>query len=140
LIYRVEKWVIFWYIIDNMDNMDMEPLLKSYIRYAMGFVPKERMAWATNNGEYDSIKILVNSKGNILLEPNTYAITFELYNGDRRIIIGSLWLSGRSLYIIETVVNVVLYKRYIQEMMNFEEFCAANNNIPAGILKIPEKL
>jgi len=123
-----------------MDNMDMEPLLKSYIRYAMGFVPKERMAWATNNGEYDSIKILVNSKGNILLEPNTYAITFELYNGDRRIIIGSLWLSGRSLYIIETVVNVVLYKRYIQEMMNFEEFCAANNNIPAGILKIPEKL
>jgi len=118
----------------------MEPLLKSYIRYAMGFVPKERMAWATNNGEYDSIKILVNSKGNILLEPNTYAITFELYNGDRRIIIGSLWLSGRSLYIIETVVNVVLYKRYIQEMMNFEEFCAANNNIPAGILKIPEKL
>lgn len=114
----------------------MEPLLKSYVRYAMGFVPKERMAWATNNGEYDSIKILVNSKGNIL-EPNTYAITFELYNGDRRIIIGSLWLSAKNLYIIETVVNVVLYKRHIQEMMEFEEFCNANNNIPTGILKIP---
>ena len=139
MIYGVEKGVIFWYIWYIMDNMDMEPLLKSYIRYAMGFVPKERMAYATNNGKYDSIKILVNSKGNIL-EPNTYAITFELYNGDRRIIIGSLWLSGKTLYIIETVVNVVLYKRYIQEMMNFEEFCNVNNNIPAGILKIPEKI
>jgi hypothetical protein len=118
------------------DNMDMEPLLKSYIRYAMGFVPKERMAYATNNGEYDRIKIMVNSKGNII-EPSTYAITFELYNGDQRIIIGSLWLSGRCIYIIETVVNVVLYKRRIQEMMEFEEFCNANNNIPKGILKIP---
>ena len=29
----------------------MEPLLKSYVRYAMSFVPKERMAYATNNGE-----------------------------------------------------------------------------------------
>lgn len=114
----------------------MEPLLKSYIRYAMGFVPKERMAYATNNGKYDRIKIMVNSNGNIV-EPNTYAITFELYNGDQRIIIGSLWLSGRCIYIIETVVNVVLYKRRIQEMMEFEEFCNANNNIPKGILKIP---
>ena len=122
-----------------MDNMDIEPLLKSYIRYAMGFVPKERMAYATNNGEYNRIKILVNSKGNIV-EPSTYAITFELYNGDQRIIIGSLWLSGRCLYIIETVVNVVLYKRRIQEMMEFEEFCNANNNIPKGILKIPMRL
>ena len=121
------------------DNMDMEPLLKSYIRYAMSFVPKERLAYATNNGEYDRIKILVNSKGNIV-EPNTYAITFELYNGDQRIIIGSLWLSGRCIYIIETVVNVVLYKRRIQEMMEFEEFCNANNNIPKGILKIPTRL
>ena len=102
----------------------------------MGFVPKERMAYATNNGEYDRIKILVNSKDNVV-EPNTYAITFELYNGDQRIIIGSLWLFGRCLYIIETVVNVVLYKRRIQEMMEFEEFCNANNNIPKGILKIP---
>lgn len=109
MIYGVEKGVIFWYIWYIMDNMDMEPLLKSYIRYVMGFVPKERMAYATNNG-------------------------------DRRIIIGSLWLSGKTLYIIETVVNVVLYKRYIQEMMNFEEFCDANNNIPAGILKIPERV
>ena len=117
----------------------MEPLLKSCIRYAMGFVPKERMAYATNNGEYDRIKIMVNSKGNII-EPNTYAITFELYNGDQRIIIGSLWLSGRCIYIIDTVVKVVLYKRCIQEMMEFEEFCDANNNIPKGILKIPEKL
>ena len=114
----------------------MEPLLKSYIRYAMGFVPKERMSYATNNGEYDHIKIMVNSKGNII-EPSTYAITFELYNGDQRIIIGSLWLSGRCIYIIETVVNVVLYKRRIQEMMEFKEFCNANNNIPKGILKIP---
>ena len=139
MIYGVEKGVIFWYIWYIMDNMDMEPLLKSYIRYAMGFVPKERMAYATNNGEYDRIKIMVNSKGNII-EPSTYAITFELYNGDQRIIIGSLWLSGRCLYIIETVVNVVLYKRRIQEMMEFEEFCNANNNIPKGILKIPARL
>lgn len=117
----------------------MEPLLKSYIRYAMGFVPKERMAYATNNGEYDRIKILVNSKGNIV-DSHTYAITFELYNGEQRIIIGSLWLSGRNLYIIETVVNVVLYRRHIQEMMEFEEFCDANNNIPKGILKIPARL
>jgi len=122
-----------------MDNMDMEPLLKSYIRYAMGFVPKERMAYATNNGEYDRIKIMVNSKGNII-EPSTYAITFELYNGDQRIIIGSLWLSGRCIYIIETVVNVVLYKRRIQEMLEFVEFCNTNNNIPKGILKIPARL
>lgn len=114
----------------------MEPLLKSYIRYAMGFVPKEQMTYATNNGKYDRIKILVNSNGNII-EASTYAITFELYNGDQRIIIGSLWLSGRNLYIIETVVNVVLYRRHIQEMMEFEEFCDANNNIPKGILKIP---
>ena len=119
-----------------MDNMDMEPLLKSYIRYAMGFVPKEQMAYATNNGKYDRIKIMVNSNGNII-EPSTYTITFELYNGDHRIIIGSLWLSGRCIYIIETVVNIVLYKRHIPEMMEFEEFCNANNNIPKGILKIP---
>jgi hypothetical protein len=105
----------------------------------MSFVPKERMAYATNNGEYDRIKIMVNSNGNII-EPSTYAITFELYNGDQRIIIGSLWLSGRCIYIIETVVNVVLYKRRIQEMMEFEEFCNANNNIPKGILKIPARL
>lgn len=117
----------------------MEPLLKSYIRYAMGFVPKDRMAYATNNGEYDSIKILVDSKGNIL-EANTYAITFELYKGKQRIIIGSLWLSGKNLYIIETVVNVVLYRRHIHEMMDFEEFCDVNNNIPRGILKIPMRL
>lgn len=114
----------------------MEPLLKSYIRYAMGFVPKERMAYATNNGEYDRIKILVNSNGNIV-ETSTHAITFELYNGDQLIIIGSLWLSGRCIYIIETIANVVLYKKRIQEMMEFEEFCDANNNIPKGILKIP---
>ena len=113
----------------------MEPLLKSYIRYVMSFVPKERMAYATNNGEYDRIKIMVNSNGNIV-EPNTYAITFELYNGERRII-GSLRLSGRCIYIIETVANVVLYKRRIQEMMEFEEFCNADNNIPRSILKIP---
>ena len=114
----------------------MEPLLKSYIGYAMGFVPKERMAYAANNGEYDRIKIMVNSNGNIV-EPDTYAITFELYNGDRRIIIGSLRLSGRCIYIIDTVANVVLYKRRIQEMMEFVEFCNADNNIPRGILKIP---
>ena len=117
----------------------MEPLLKSYIRYAMGFVPKERMEWVTNNGKYDRIKILVNPEGKII-ESETYAITFELYNGDQRIIIGSLWLSGRNLYIIETVVNIVLYRRHIREMMNFEEFCNANNNIPSGILKIPARL
>ena len=119
-----------------MNNMDMEPLLKSYIRYVMSFVPKERMAYATNNGEYDRIKILINSNGNIV-EPNTYEITFKLYNGDHRIIIGSLWLSGRCIYIIETVVNIVLYKRRIPELIEFEEFCNANNNIPKGILKIP---
>lgn len=122
-----------------MDNMDMEPLLKSYIRYAMGFVPKERMAYATNNGKYDRIKIMVNSKGNII-ESNAYAMAFELYNDGRRIVIGSLWLSGRCIYIIETVVNIVLYKRRIPEMMEFEEFCNANNNIPKGILKIPARL
>ncbi len=114
----------------------MEPLLKSYIRYAMGFMPKERMAYATNNGKHDRIKIMVNSNGNIV-EPSTYAITFELYNVDQRIIICSLRLSGRCIYIIETVVNVVLYRRRIQEMMEFKEFCNANNNIPKGILKIP---
>ena len=114
----------------------MEPLLKSYIRYAMEFMPKERMAYATNNGKYDRIKIMVNSNGNII-ELSTYTITFELYNGDHRIIIGSLWLSGMCIYIIETVVNIVLYKRRIPEMIEFEEFCNANNNIPKGILKIP---
>lgn len=119
--------------------MDTGPLLKSYIRYAMGFEPKERMAYATNNGKYDRIKIMVNSNGNII-EPSTYTITFELYNGDHRIIIGSLWLSERCIYIIETVVNIVLYKRHIPEMMEFEEFCNANNNIPKGILKIPARL
>ena len=116
----------------------MEPLLKSYIRYTMGFVPKERMTYATNNGKYDRIKIMVNSNGNIV-EPSTYAITFELYNGDRRIIICSLRLSGKNLYIIESVVNAVLYRRDIQEMMEFEEFCNANNNIPKRILKIPAR-
>ena len=114
----------------------MEPLLKSYIRYAMGFVPKERMAYATNNGKYDRIKIMVNSNSNII-EPSTYTITFELYNDGRRIVIGSLWLYGRCIYIIETIVNIVLYKRRIPEMMEFEEFCNANNNIHKGILKIP---
>ena len=97
------------------------------------------MAYATNNGKYGRIKIMVNSNGNIV-EPGTYAITFELYNGDRRIIIGSLRLSGRCIYIIETVVNEVLYKRRIQEMMEFEEFCNADNNIPRGILKMPARL
>lgn len=82
---------------------------------------------------------MVNSKGNII-EPNAYAMTFELYNDGRRIVIGSLWLSGRCIYIIETVVNIVLYKRSIPEMMEFEEFCNANNNIPKGILKIPARL
>ena len=97
------------------------------------------MAYATNNGKYGRIKIMVNSNGNIV-EPGTYAITFELYNGDRGIIIGSLRLSGRCIYIIETVVNEVLYKRRIQEMMEFEEFCNADNNIPRGILKMPARL
>ena len=46
----------------------------------------------------------------------------------------------RCIYIIETVVNIVLYKRHIPEMMEFEEFCNANNNIPKGILKIPARL
>lgn len=124
---------------DNEELSDIEPLLKSYVRYAMSFVPKERMAYATNNGEYDRIKIVYNSKDDIF-NAHTYAITFELYNGDQRIIIGSLWLSGRNLYIIETVVNVVLYKRHIQEMMEFEDFCNVNNNIPKGILKIPMRL
>ena len=114
----------------------MEPLLKWYIRYVMGFMPKERMAYATNNGKYDRIKIMVNSNGNII-ELSTYTITFKLYNGDHRIIIGSLWLSERCIYIIETVVNIVLYKKRIPEMIEFEEFCNANNNIPKGILKIP---
>lgn len=119
-----------------MDNMDTGPLLKSYIRYAMGFAPKGRMAYAINNGKYVRIKIMVNSKGNII-EPNVYAMAFELYNGGRRIVMGSSRLSGKSLYIIETAINAVLYKRRIQEMMEFEEFCNANNNIPKGILKIP---
>ena len=119
--------------------MDTGPLSKPYIRYVAGFATKVRTAYAINNGKYDRIKIMVNSNGNIV-EPSTYAITFELYNGDQRIIIGSLWLSGRCIYIIETVVNVVLYKRRIQEMMEFEEFCNANNNIPKWILKIPARL
>lgn len=99
----------------------MEPLSKPHIRYAMGFVPKERMAYATNNGKYGRIKISVNS------------------DGDRRIIICSLRLSGKNLYIIESVVNAVLYRRDIQEMMEFEEFCNADNNIPKRILKIPAR-
>lgn len=90
-----------------------------------------RTVYATNNGKYDRIKIMVNSNGNII-EPSTYTITFELYNGDHRIIIGSLWLSGRCIYIIETAVNAVLYKRHIPEMMEFEEFC--------NVLKIPARL
>ncbi len=121
-----------------MDNTDTGHLSEPYIRYATGFVPKERMAYATNNGKYDRIKIMVNSNGNIV-EPSTYAMAFESYDGDRRIIIGSSRLSGRCIYIIETVVNVVLYKRRIQEMMEFEEFCNANNNIPKRILKIPAR-
>lgn len=120
-----------------MDNMDVEPSSKPYNGYVVGFASKERIAYAINNGKYDGrIEIMVNSRGNII-EPNAYAITFESYNGDRRIIIGSSRLSGRRIYIIETVVNVVLYKRRIQEMMEFEEFCDANNNIPKRILKIP---
>ena len=78
------------------------------------------MAYAINNGKYGRIKISVNS------------------DGDRRII-WSLWLSGKNLYIIESVVNAVLYRRDIQEMMEFEEFCNANNNIPKRILKIPAR-
>ena len=74
--------------------------------------------------------------GNVI-EPDTYAVAFELYNSGRCIIIGSLRLSGRCIYIIEAAVNAVLYKRRIREMMEFEEFCNANNNIPKGILKIP---
>ena len=114
----------------------MEPLLKSYIVYATGFVPKERMGYSANNGKYDRTKIMVNSNGNIV-EPNTYAMAFELYDGNRRIIIGSSRLSGRRIYIIVTAVNAVLYRRRIREMMEFEEFCNADNNIPKGILKIP---
>lgn len=121
-----------------MDNMDVEPSSKPYNGYVVGFAPKERMAYAINNGKYGRIKIMVNSNGNIV-EPSTYAITFESYNGDRRIIIGSLWLSGGCIYIIETAINTVLYKRRIQEMMEFEEFCNANNNIPKWILKIPAR-
>ena len=124
---------------DNEELEDIEPLLKSYVRYVMGFVPKERMAYATNNGKYDRIKIVFNSEDNIF-DAHRYAITFELYNGEQRIIIGSLWLSGRNLYIIETVVNIVLYRRHIPEMMEFEDFCNMNNNIPKGILKIPERI
>ena len=119
-----------------MDNMGTEPLLKSYIGYTAGFVPKERIAYAIDNGKYGRIEITANSRGNIV-EPNTYAMAFESYDGDRRIIIGSSRLSGRCIYTIETVVNIVLYKRRIPEMMEFEEFCNANNNIPKGILKIP---
>ena len=78
------------------------------------------MAYAIDNGKYGRIKISVNS------------------DGDRRII-WSLWLSGKNLYIIESVVNAVLYRRRIQEMMEFEEFCNANNNIPKRILKIPAR-
>ena len=74
--------------------------------------------------------------GNVI-EPDTYAVALELYNGGRRIIMGNLRLSGRCIYIIETVVNIVLYKRRLKEMLEFEEFCNANNNIPKGILKIP---
>ena len=74
--------------------------------------------------------------GNVI-EPDTYAVALELYNGGRRIIMGNLRLSGRCIYIIEAAVNAVLYKRRIREMMEFEEFCNANNNIPKGILKIP---
>lgn len=114
----------------------MEPLLKPYVRYATGFVPKERTAYAIDNGKYGRIEITVNSKGNIV-EPGAYAVTFESYNGDRRIVIGSSRLSGRRIYIIGTAGNAVLYKRRIQEMMEFEEFCNADNNIPKGILKIP---
>ena len=69
--------------------------------------------------------------GNVI-EPDTYAVALELYNGGRRIIIGSLLLSGRRIYIIDTAVNAVLYKRRIQEMMEFEEFC--------NVLKIPARL
>lgn len=114
----------------------MEPLLKPYIGYATGFVPKERTAYAIDNGKYGRIEITANSRGNIV-EPNTYAMAFESYDCDRRIIIGSSRLSGRRIYIIVTAVNAVLYRRRIREMMEFEEFCNADNNIPKGILKIP---
>lgn len=96
-----------------------------------------RTVYAIDNGKYGRVEITVNSESN-MIEPGTYAITLELYNGDRRIIIiGSSRLSGRCIYIIEAAVNAVLYKRRLQEMMEFEEFCNANNNIPKGILKIP---
>lgn len=114
----------------------MEPLSKPYIGHATGFAPRGRMACAANNGEYGSIRILADSRGNILVY-DTCAITFELYKGRRRIIAGSLRLSGRNLCIIESVVNAVLYRRHIREMMEFEEFCDAGNNIPRCILKIP---
>lgn len=83
---RVEKWGVFWYIQYVTDNTDTGHLSKPYIRYATGFAPKLRMAYAINNGKYGRIKIMVNSNGNIV-EPSTYAITFELYNGCLRIII-----------------------------------------------------
>ena len=51
----------------------MEPLLKPYIEYATGFVPKERIAYAIDNGKYGRIEITANSRGNII-EPNTYAL------------------------------------------------------------------
>ena len=69
--------------------------------------------------------------GNVI-EPDTYAVAFELYNSGRRIIIGNLRLSGKNLYIIETVVDAALYRRRIQETMEFEEFC--------NVLKIPARL
>lgn len=34
-------------------------------------------------------------------------------------------------------ISGILYKRRIREMMEFDEFCDADNNIPKGILKIP---
>ena len=95
-----------------------------------------RTVYAIDNGKYGRVEIAVNSSGNII-ETDTYAVALELYNGGRRIIIGNLRLSGRCIYIIEAAVNAVLYKRRLQEMMEFEEFCNANNNIPKGILKIP---
>ena len=83
---RVEKRAVFWYIRCVTDKTDTGPLLKPHIRYAAGFASKIRTAYAINNGKYGRIKIMVNSNGNIV-EPSTYAITFELYNGDQRIII-----------------------------------------------------
>ena len=136
---RVEKRAVFRYIRYVTDNTDTGPLSKPYIGYAAGFASKIRTAYAINNGKYGRIEISVNSESN-MIEPGTYAITLELYNGDRRIIIGSSRLSGRRIYIIEAAVNAVLYKRRIREMMKFEEFCNANNNIPKGILKIPARL